>query len=87
MDSKVLKLSAAGQELGGEMLFQRRIGFSGTPSDLLPVELGKCGYEKGSDGKMIHVMTSPAVCSYEVLLWGDVMVVKVQVDVDVDVDV
>jgi len=67
MDSKVLKLSAAGQELGGEMLFQRRIGFSGTPSDLLPVELGKCGYEKGSDGKMIHVMTSPDVCSYEVV--------------------
>lgn len=29
MDSKILKLSAAGQELGGEMLFQRRIGFSG----------------------------------------------------------
>lgn len=29
MDSKVLKLSAAGQELGGEMLFKRRIGFSG----------------------------------------------------------
>lgn len=67
MDSKVLKLSAAGQELGGEMLFRRRIGFSGTPSDLLPVELGKCGYEKGSDGKMIHVMTSPSVCSYEVV--------------------
>lgn len=29
MDSKILKLSAAGQELGGEMLFKRRIGFSG----------------------------------------------------------
>jgi hypothetical protein len=29
MDSKVLKLSAAGQELGGEMMFKRRIGFSG----------------------------------------------------------
>lgn len=67
MDSKVLKLSAAGQELGGEMLFKRRIGFSGTPSDLLPVELGRCGYEKGSDGQMIHVMTSPTVCSYEVV--------------------
>jgi hypothetical protein len=67
MDSKVLKLSAAGQELGGEMLFKRRIGFSGTPSDLLPVELGRCGYEKGSDGQMIHVMTSPSVCSFEII--------------------
>ena len=67
MDNKVTKISAAGQELGGEMLFKRRIGFSGTPSDLLPVELGKCEYERGSDGQMIHVMTSKRVCSYEVI--------------------
>ena len=31
------------------------------------MELGKCGYEKGSDGQMVHVMTSPAVCSYEIV--------------------
>lgn len=30
------------------MLFGRRIGFSGTPSDLMPIELGLCGYEKGT---------------------------------------
>jgi hypothetical protein len=66
MENKVTKLSAAGTELGGEMLFPRRIGFSGTPSDLLPFELGKCGYEKGSDGEMITVLSSPDVCSYEV---------------------
>ena len=53
-----LKLSACGQELGGDVLFGRRLGFSGTPSDLLPVELGRCHYEKGSDGKMLHFMTS-----------------------------
>ena len=35
-----LKLSACGQALGGELLFKKRFGFSGTPSDLLPVELG-----------------------------------------------
>lgn len=34
------------------MLFRRRLGFSGTPSDLLPLDLGKCGYERGSDGKV-----------------------------------
>jgi hypothetical protein len=34
MDSKILKLSAAGQELGGEMLFKRRIGFSGWCSQI-----------------------------------------------------
>ena len=59
------KLSASGQELGGAMLFSRRIGFSGTPSDLLPLDLGQCGYEKGSDGKMIQVLTSPDVMRCE----------------------
>lgn len=49
------------------MIFRRRIGFSGTPSDLLPIELGKCDYEKGSDGQMLHVMTSLDVCSFEVI--------------------
>lgn len=58
-----MKLSASGQALGGELLFQRRLGFSGTPSDLLPVELGTCHYEKGSDGKMIYFLTSPEVMS------------------------
>ena len=70
MDNKITKLSAAGQDLGGEMMFSRRIGFSGTPSDLLPIELGKCGYEKKSDGQMISVMTDPEVCSFEVVAEG-----------------
>ena len=61
MQHQLLKLSASGQELGGSMLFGRRIGFSGTPSDLLPLDLGSCGYEKGSDGKMLHVLTDPEV--------------------------
>ena len=30
------KISVSGQDLGGDMLFGRRVGFSGTPSDLLP---------------------------------------------------
>lgn len=55
------KLSASGQELGASALFGKRLGFSGTPSDLLPVDLGRCGYEKGSDGHMMHVLTCPAI--------------------------
>ena len=53
-------LSASGQELGSSALFGLRLGFSGTPSDLLPVELGSCQYEKGSDGKMLSVLTDRA---------------------------
>lgn len=60
-----VKLSASGQDLGGDILFPKRIGFSGTPSDLLPMELGKCDYERGSDGKMISIMTNKEVCSVE----------------------
>ena len=45
------------------MLFSRRLGFSGTPSDLLPLDLGRCGYERGSDGKMLSVLTDPRVVS------------------------
>ena len=37
MQHQRTKLSASGQELGGAMLFPNRIGFSGTPSDLLPL--------------------------------------------------
>jgi hypothetical protein len=65
-----LKLSASGQDLGGEMLFGRRLGFSGTPSDLLPVELGRCEYEKGSDGKMINFFTSAAITSFALIGTG-----------------
>ena len=66
------KLSASGQDLGGDIMFPKRIGFSGTPSDLLPMELGKCDYERGSDGKMVSIMTDKAVCSVEHLqpLWS-----------------
>jgi hypothetical protein len=47
------------------MLFKFRIGFSGTPNNLLPLELGQCHYEGGSDGKMLHVLTNNDIVSYE----------------------
>jgi hypothetical protein len=53
-----LKLSACGQELGGDLIFKKKIGFSGTPSDILPIELGSCQYERGSDGRVVHYLTS-----------------------------
>jgi hypothetical protein len=43
-----MKLSASGQELGGDLLFGRRLGFSGTPSTLLPEELGECHFAQAS---------------------------------------
>ena len=49
------------------MLFARRLGFSGTPSALLPVEFGQCHYEKGADGRVLHTLTSEAVVSAHAL--------------------
>ena len=61
------KVSASGQDLGGEMLFGRRVGFSGTPSDLLPEELGQCQYDEGTDGKIVHYLTSEKIVSARLL--------------------
>lgn len=50
------KISASGQEIGGDILFQTRVGFSGTPSSLLPLEMGKTLYEEGADGMYSFVL-------------------------------
>ena len=55
------KLSANGQDLGGEMLFSRRVAFSGTPSSLLPLEMGECMHQLGDDARMLRTLTDPAV--------------------------
>ncbi|OLP86439.1 hypothetical protein AK812_SmicGene32454 [Symbiodinium microadriaticum] len=55
------KLSANGQDLGGEVLCSSRLGFSGTPNDLLPLALGKCQYARGDDAKMLNTLSDPLV--------------------------
>ena len=60
------KISASGQEIGGDILFGTRVGFSGTPSSLLPLEMGKTLYEHGADGLMLCAMTDPNIVSAEV---------------------
>ena len=62
-----MKISASGQAIGGDMLVGRRLGFSGTPSDLLPKELGKCEYEVGDDGKILTTLLNPEIVSFELI--------------------
>lgn len=57
MEFQEYRLTANAQELGGDIMFGTRLGFSGTPSNLLPEELKPCFYEKGDDGRMIHYLT------------------------------
>ena len=75
---QTVKLSANAQELGGDLLFKVRLGFSGTPSDLLPLELGHCHYAPGDDARMLHILTSPANVSYSPLddMWSVVGLLK-----------
>lgn len=67
MNFQATKVSACGHELGSNILFSKRIGFSGTPSNLLPKDLGDCEYEPGSDGKIINTLTSSLVTSFSFL--------------------
>ena len=67
-----MSICTAGQAVGGDMLVGRRVGFSGTPSDLLPEELGRCDYETGDDGMMISTVLDEAVASHEFLPVGGV---------------
>lgn len=65
MNFQKLKISACGHELGSNSLFAKRIGFSGTPSNLLPMDLGECYYEPCSDGSIFQCLTNPRVVSVE----------------------
>ena len=67
MQFQEMKLASNGQELGGDALFTRRVGFSGTPSDLIPLEFGKCNFEEGDDAKIIHTLTSPSIMSHTMI--------------------
>ena len=64
MQHQALKLSANGQDLGSASLFGCRLGFSGTPSDLLPTDLGRCIYQEGDDAQMLSILTTTSVMSY-----------------------
>ena len=74
------KISASGQDLGGEMLFARRVGFSGTPSDLLPEELGQCQYDEGVDGQIYNYLTTESIVTSR-LLGADWSVTKILDDI------
>ncbi|EEQ97587.1 hypothetical protein Pmar_PMAR028394 [Perkinsus marinus ATCC 50983] len=54
-------LVASGQELGSPLLFRHRLGFSGTPNDLLPTHMGECQYERGCDGHITATLTDTGI--------------------------
>ena len=61
MQNQNLKIGSSGQELGSDILFGRRLGFSGTPSNLLPLDIQPCHFETGSEGRVVHTLSVPSV--------------------------
>ena len=61
MQHQNYKLAASGVDLGSDMLFATRLGFSGTPSNLLPLELRPCHFEPGSEAQIVRACTDPKV--------------------------
>ena len=57
------KLCASGMDLGSDSLFKCSVGFSGTPSDLLPPAMRPCVPTEGDDAKTINVLTDPDIMS------------------------
>eukprot|EP00808_Paulinella_micropora_P012642 g44173.t1 len=62
-----VKLSASGMDLGGDILFGRRLGFSGTPSNLLPHSLYPCEFEPGSEAEIIGLLSNPGLVGYSLV--------------------
>eukprot|EP00967_Tisochrysis_lutea_P022389 scaffold25495_cov30-Tisochrysis_lutea.AAC.5 len=70
MEFQPHKLSASGQDLGGSILIPLRLGFSGTPSSLLPLEMGKCRFAQGVEAQILSTMTNPSIVSFFPLMSG-----------------
>lgn len=58
LEQKAHKIQANGVDLGSDMIFGARFGFSGTPSDLLPRELQPCYFERGCEAEVFRVLSS-----------------------------
>eukprot|EP01090_Pellita_catalonica_P013707 TRINITY_DN3317_c0_g2_i1.p1 TRINITY_DN3317_c0_g2~~TRINITY_DN3317_c0_g2_i1.p1 ORF type:complete len:610 (-),score=129.98 TRINITY_DN3317_c0_g2_i1:245-2047(-) len=59
------KIQASGFDIGSDMLFGIRCGFSGTPSDILPVHLKPCHFEPGSEAHIVRVLSNPEYVTHE----------------------
>jgi len=62
--------SSRRQELGAHVLFQKRIELSGTPTELLPADLGRCHFAAGDDTAMFTTLTEPKIMSIRQVQWN-----------------
>ena len=75
------KLQASGVDLGSDMIFGTRLGFSGTPSNLLPMELRPCNFEPGSEAQIVRITTNPNVMHVrEIRGWSVAKIIDIMRD-------
>ena len=55
------KLQASGMDIGSDTLFETRLGFSGTPSNLLPPSLWPCKFQEGTQATVLGTLMDPKV--------------------------
>ena len=65
MKFQKVKLHASAQEIGSQVMFKNRLGFSGTPSNVIPKLLGDCEFEPGSQARIIATMTEGKIVNHE----------------------
>jgi hypothetical protein len=58
--SQAERLAASGVDIAGGAMFRKRVGFSGTPSDLLPRGMS-CQFEPGSEAEIALTLSNPEV--------------------------
>ena len=68
--SQTRKLSACAQELSSPTLFKVRLGFSGTPTNILPSSLPPVEFDGATDGKTLAILSSPHLVSLHHMMSG-----------------
>ncbi|CAK0898464.1 unnamed protein product, partial [Prorocentrum cordatum] len=70
-EAMMTRLSSSSMDLGGEMIFNVRIGFTGTPNEVLPqafaIDGKRCKYELMSDAEIVCTLTSKECVEVQVV--------------------
>ncbi|CAJ1446714.1 unnamed protein product [Effrenium voratum] len=68
--TQVKKYSACAQELASPKIFKVHLGFSGTPSNVLPWTMPAVEFDEATDGQTLAILASPQVVSLQWLRSG-----------------
>ena len=70
------QLTASGHDLGSDALFPQRLGFSGTPNELLPLALLPVRYDMDDESEKLRVLSDESGTVLDVQVLRDWDVIK-----------